>query len=409
MAGGYEREVLQWAIMKTVMVVDPDETDRKIALALLSGHYDAIGCASVTEAITVARKRRPHAVVMDLAGSLTNGCYDPIGAAARIAPDATVVCSASQSTAIDYARSRGASGLIEKPYTADSLDAAVRLAASQMAAERTPARPYGPASRSQPLVGEGPAMTEVARRIALYARYDAPVLILGETGTGKELAANAIHRLSGRRHARLLAVDCASIPETLAESVLFGTTKGSFTGSVDQKGIFESTSGGTVFLDEVGELSLATQAKFLRVLESGYGMRVGSVEAIPYDVRILAATDASIYENSDRFRPELLNRLNTLELYMPPLRDHKEDIPALTELFLAGFGPGKHFDDDALDMMRRWDWPGNVRELRNVVQRAAVLSGSREAMLASDIELSDATCQAARHRQNIGRTAMTDR
>lgn len=371
------------------MVVDPDETDRKIALALLSGHYDAIGCASVAEAITAARKRRPHAVVMDLAGSLTNGCYDPIGAAARIAPGATVVCSASQSTAIDYARTRGASGLIEKPYTADCLDAAVRLAASQMAVEQTKA--YRQPSQGQPLIGEGAAMAEVARRIALYARYEAPVLILGETGTGKELAANAIHRLSGRRHARLLAVDCASIPETLAESVLFGTARGAFTDAVDQKGIFESSFGGTVFLDEVGELSLATQAKFLRVLESGYGMRVGSVEAVRYDVRILAATDASIYGTAGRFRPELLNRLNTLELHMPPLRDHKEDIPELTGLFIAEFGPGKHFADDAMATLHHWDWPGNVRELRNVVQRAVVLSEDREAMLVSDIELSDST------------------
>lgn len=380
------------------MVVDPDETDRKIAQALLAGHYDVLCCATIDEAATMARTRLPDAVLIDLAGSLTDGQYDPIGMAARIAPNAMVVCSASRSTAIDYARRRGASGLIDKPYRADALMAAVRLASSEIAAERSPGRPPGgPPGRAafqyRPLIGDGKAMQEVARRILLYAKYDAPVLILGETGTGKELAAHAIHRSSLRNRARFLPVDCASIPETLAESLLFGTTKGAYTGSTDQKGIFESSFGGTVFLDEVGELSSALQAKFLRTLESGCGTRVGSVDATAYNVRILSATDVSIYESPGRFRPELLNRLNTLELKMPPLRDHKEDIPALIELFISEFCPGKHFTSNAMDKLQQWNWPGNVRELRNAVQRASVLSGNRDEMHALDIELPDSIGQ----------------
>lgn len=380
------------------MVVDPDETDRKIAQALLAGHYDVLCCATIDEAATMARTRLPDAVLIDLAGSLTNGQYDPIGMAARIAPNAMVVCSASRSTAVDYARRRGASGLIDKPYRADALMAAVRLASSEIAAERSPGRPPGgppgtAAFQYRPLIGDGKAMQEVARRILLYAKYDAPVLILGETGTGKELAAHAIHRSSLRNRARFLPVDCASIPETLAESLLFGTTKGAYTGSTDQKGIFESSFGGTVFLDEVGELSSALQAKFLRTLESGCGTRVGSVDATAYNVRILSATDVSIYESPGRFRPELLNRLNTLELKMPPLRDHKEDIPALVELFISEFCPGKHFTSNAMDKLQQWNWPGNVRELRNAVQRASVLSGNRDEMHALDIELPDSIGQ----------------
>lgn len=380
------------------MVVDPDETDRKIAQALLAGHYDVLCCATIDEAATMARTRLPDAVLIDLAGSLTDGQYDPIGMAARIAPNAMVVCSASRSTAVDYARRRGASGLIDKPYRADALMAAVRLASSEIAAERSPGRPPGgPPGRAafqyRPLIGDGKAMQEVARRILLYAKYDAPVLILGETGTGKELAAHAIHRSSLRNRARFLPVDCASIPETLAESLLFGTTKGAYTGSTDQKGIFESSFGGTVFLDEVGELSSALQAKFLRTLESGCGTRVGSVDATAYNVRILSATDVSIYESPGRFRPELLNRLNTLELKMPPLRDHKEDIPALIELFISEFCPGKHFTSNAMDKLQQWNWPGNVRELRNAVQRASVLSGNRDEMHALDIELPDSIGQ----------------
>lgn len=390
MAGGQLCEMLQWLIMKTVMVIDPDETDRKIAQALLAGHYDVICCATIDEATTIARTRQPHAVVIDLASSMSNGQYDPIGIAARIAPNAMVVCSANRSTAVDYARRRGASGLIDKPYRADALTAAVRLASSEIAAERSPGRPPGMATlQDRPLIGDGKAMQEVARRIMLYAKYDAPVLILGETGTGKELAAHAIHRSSFRNHARFLPVDCASIPETLAESLLFGTTKGAYTGSTDQKGIFESSFGGTVFLDEVGELSSALQAKFLRTLESGCGTRVGSVDATAYNVRILSATDVSIYESPGRFRPELLNRLNTLELKMPPLRDHKEDIPALIELFISEFCSGKHFTSNAMDKLQQWNWPGNVRELRNAVQRASVLSGSRDEMHTLDIELPD--------------------
>jgi len=377
------------------MVVDPDETDRKIAQALLAGHYHVICCATVGEATTIARTHQPHAVVIDLASSMTNGQYDPIGAAARIAPNAMVVCSASQSTAVDCARRRGASGLIEKPYRADALTAAVRLASSEGATERLPGKPHGTAAHpDRPLIGDGKAMQEVARRIILYAKYDAPVLILGETGTGKELAAHAIHRSSIRHRARFLPVDCASIPETLAESMLFGTTKGAFTGSTDQKGIFESSFGGTVFLDEVGELSSALQAKFLRTLESGCGTRVGSVDAIAYDVRILSATDVSIYETPGRFRPELLNRLNTLELKMPPLREHKEDIPSLVELFISEFCSGKHFTCNAMDKLQQWNWPGNVRELRNTVQRASVLSGNRDVMHTLDIELPDSIDQS---------------
>ncbi|MBN2875073.1 MAG: sigma 54-interacting transcriptional regulator, partial [Spirochaetales bacterium] len=177
------------------------------------------------------------------------------------------------------------------------------------------------------------------------------------------------------------------MPESLAESMLFGTLKGAFTDAVESKGVFESALGGTVFLDEIGELSLALQAKFLRTLETRSGSRVGSVDQTAYDVRIVSATNAALFENRNRFRPELIHRIDTLLLEMPALRNHKDDIPLLVASFMEEFSPHKKLDPAVLPMLLSWDWPGNVRELRNVILRASVLSGDRTNVLAEDIEL----------------------
>lgn len=383
--------------MKKVLIVDANDDDRKTAMALLAVRYEVRSCATIGDAIELAKERKPDILVIDIASSRVEGHYDPLGAGASIEPKAGIICTASMDTTIEYARHRGASGFVEKPYRAEPLYAALRMASAESAAD--PEAPWSPkdgscdhaaSAKGRGLIGDCEALKEVARRIALYAVHDAPVLILGESGTGKELAAAAIHQASRRSSGRFLPVDCAAIPETLAESHLFGTVKGAFTGALDSKGVFESACGGTVFLDEIGELSMTVQAKFLRTVETGTGARVGSVDPVDYDVRILSATNSPLFGESAHFRPELVHRINTLVLRMPALRDHKEDIPLLAESFIEEFSPGKRISRGAMSKLAAWDWPGNVRELRNAVCRATVMSGRNREIRPDDIEFDSA-------------------
>lgn len=380
--------------MKTILIVDTNEKDRNTASALLNGTYNVLTCSTMIEAMDIVRHQKPIAIMLDLASGCIDGKYAPREVATRLAPKAGIVCSGTIDTANTFARSLGASGFIQKPYRSDDLLAAIRLASvwaetdpSSFGILHIESTPQPPVHQANLLLGECDALRKVNKRIALYAAYDSPVLIVGESGTGKELAAAAIHRASKRSGNRFLPVDCASIPETLADSRLFGTEKGAFTDAVEAKGVFESARGGTVFLDEIGELTLTVQAKFLRTLETGTGCRVGSVDQLEYDVRILSASNANLFDDSKRFRPELMYRLDTLVLEMPALREHKEDIPLLANSFMAEFAPEKHLDEEALSKLMKWDWPGNVRELKNAVRRAAVLSGTSDVIHASEIEL----------------------
>lgn len=227
------------------------------------------------------------------------------------------------------------------------------------------------------LVGVSPAMERVRSDIARVARSDAPVLILGESGVGKELVANAIHRLSRRSAGVFEAQNCGAIPEALFEAEMFGTEPGAYTGAVRRMGYFERANDGTLLLDEVGELVMANQVKLLRVLEGGSFHRVGSTEERRSNLRIIAATNRDLRRALDdgSFRWDLYYRLNVLQVEVPPLRQRREDIPLLVRHF-AGKGLGEventGFSPDALARLSRYDWPGNIRELRNVVHRAAV-------------------------------------
>jgi DNA-binding NtrC family response regulator len=232
------------------------------------------------------------------------------------------------------------------------------------------------------MIGRGPAMQELfglIRRLAPHART---ALVSGETGVGKELVARAMHDSGPRRLKRFVAVNCSAIPETLFESELFGHVKGAFTGATDSKaGMFEYADGGTVFLDEIGELPLAAQAKLLRVLETGDVQRVGSVDTRRVDVRVVAATNRDLRTEvaSGRFRADLFYRLNVVEIAIPPLREHSEDIPYLTAAFIRGLAAklGKRLVGTT-PAAERWLverlWEGNVRELRNVIERACILA-----------------------------------
>lgn len=237
------------------------------------------------------------------------------------------------------------------------------------------------------IVGETDAMVEVLERIVQIAPVDATVLVTGESGTGKELVARGLHALSRRRHNSFIPVNMAALPESILESELFGHEKGAFTGAVDsRRGIFELADGGTVFLDEIGEMPLQTQTKLLRVLEQQEFLRVGGQKPIQVNVRILAATNQRLPERvaAGEFRKDLYYRLNVLHISLPPLRDRSEDIPLLVAAFVADAskrhdrGPFQGISGEAMRILVRHRWPGNVRELRNLVESMVVLAPGKK-------------------------------
>jgi DNA-binding NtrC family response regulator len=242
------------------------------------------------------------------------------------------------------------------------------------------------------LVGNSPSMLEVSRRIRLVAPRLTPVLIEGPTGSGKELVAEALHRLSSRSRKPFVAINCAAIPEALLEAELFGHTRGAFTGAVQGRvGRIESADGGTLFLDEIGEMPLALQSKLLRFVESSELQRIGENETIKVDVRILAATHRPLAEHTKTgsFRADLYYRLAVFLIRTPALIDHPQDLEVLVEHFLEKMGresPVKRVDDSAMAKLAGHDWPGNVRELEHVLERAAILAGDESLLTAAEID-----------------------
>ena len=240
-------------------------------------------------------------------------------------------------------------------------------------------------------IGSSEPMNEVKRLIRLVAQSDVPVLVLGETGTGKELVARAIHALSPRSANQFVAVNSSALQESLLESELFGYKKGAFTGAQSDKiGLLELADKGTFFIDEIGDMGMAIQAKFLRTLETGIFRRLGDTRESKVDVRFIFATNKAL-ENEvkeKRFRKDLFFRLNTFIITLPPLRERRDDIPLLADYFLGKFArgaPKKLLSREAMDILRNYRWPGNVRELANVMERAVLLSAARDTILSEDM------------------------
>jgi len=248
------------------------------------------------------------------------------------------------------------------------------------------------AERLPELIGYAPCMLEVSRRIRLVAPRSTPVLIEGPTGSGKELVAEALHRLSQRSRKPFVAINCAAIPEALLEAELFGHTRGAFTGAVQGRiGRIEAADGGTLFLDEIGELPLSLQSKLLRFVECGELQRVGDNETVKVDVRIVTATHQPLAQQAQKggFRPDLYYRLAVFLIRTPSLAEHSEDLPLLVNHFLARMGreaPLKRVDQSALAKLTGHGWPGNVRELEHVLERGAILAGGEAVMTAREID-----------------------
>lgn len=291
---------------------------------------------------------------------------------------------ATQKTAVE-ALKKGAYDYLIKPFEMEELSLRIRRILEHRRIQEENrhlrrGRLYGEGSVEKPvffpnIIGKSQKMQQIYRLIKKSSENDATVLIRGESGTGKELVAQAIHENSPRARKPFVAVNCAALPENLLESELFGYEKGAFTGASRRRiGKFEQATGGSIFLDEIGDMSLATQAKLLRVLQNKEIYRLGGNDQIIVDVRIIAAThqnlEAMVAEG--RFRNDLYYRLNVFPLSLPPLRERKEDIPALAHHFVQ-HSPARSIDRPALALLMEYDWPGNVRELQNAIERAAIV------------------------------------
>jgi DNA-binding NtrC family response regulator len=325
-------------------------------------------------------------------------------------PDAMVLLNGTitSTNAVIEATRLGAYDVIRREATAFELRPTVEAAlqaAEQMRrvgeAEKesqanTPGKTTAPADTDL-IIGRSPAMQDVFKLIGRVARADAPVLITGESGVGKEVVANAIHQYSRRASGEYVAINCAAIPGNLLESELFGHEKGAFTGAVSQRvGRFEQCDGGTLFLDEIGDMPLEVQSKLLRVLQSGEFARVGGNATLHSDVRILAATNKHLEQEVEDggFREDLFYRLNVIRIHIPPLRQRREDVPLLAEHFLSRLSkqaPARRItlSPEALELLQNHDWPGNVRELENTLQRASVLA-TGTVLLPQDLPLGQA-------------------
>ena len=299
----------------------------------------------------------------------------------------------------------GARDFIAKPFSVDELKAKV----SEII-QHTPATSPEPVTipTFYGMVGSSQAMKQLQEQIKQVARVDSPVLITGESGTGKELIARAIHNESGREEQVFLAVNCGAFTDTLLQSELFGHEKGSFTGAIKQhKGIFEQADGGTILLDEIGEVSPPLQVKLLRVLQHQSFQRLGGAEEITTNVRVIAATNQNLKEaiKAKKFREDLFFRLNVLPICVPPLRERKTDIPELIEYLLDAKShslgrecPG--ITTDAIEKLQRYPWPGNIRELENLLERILIFTGSG-AITAGDIYFDEDNAESSTDTGNL--------
>ena len=366
-----------------VWVVDDDRSVRFVlATALREAGYRVSAFGDAGEALQALTDHRPPALVITdvrMPGDSGLVLLDKLKQARPNLP--VIVMSAHTDVASTAGAFRGgAHEFLSKPFDLDEAVALARRALPQAEELATPAPPPMSGDEFPALVGDAPAMRALFRAIGRLAQAPLSVLVTGETGTGKELVARALHRESPRASKPFVALNTAAIPSELLESELFGHEKGAFTGAHAQRiGRFEEASEGTIFLDEIAEMSPQLQAKLLRVTQNGTFQRVGSNRELRTGARILTATNRNLEElvKAGKFREDLFYRLNVVELNIPPLRERREDILPLASHFIAELAKGRaRFSEAVTECLQRYPWPGNVRELRNAMERAVLLSRS---------------------------------
>src|SRR3954462_844057 len=367
-----------------ILVIDDEAAIRdSLKMTLEYEGYEFLGAATGQEGLTLIEREGPDLVLLDVKMPGMDGLevLDRIRAMNDALPVVVVSGHGTISTAVE-ATKKGAFDFIEKPFASDRVLVSLRNALDQRRLRDENRSLKRAVEIRHQMIGESAALRQVMAAVSRAAPTNATVLIQGESGVGKELVARTIHRNSLRSRERFVQVNCAAIPEELIESELFGHEKGSFTGATEKQiGKFEQADRGTIFLDEVGDMSAKTQAKVLRVLQEGEVERLGSARTIKVDVRVIAATNKDLEAEIERgtFREDLYFRLSVIPIRVPPLRDRREDIPALVKHFVDLFSRENNrrpqrFAPAALEFMQKARWKGNVRELKNTVERLLIMT-----------------------------------
>ncbi len=368
----------------TILIIDDEAPIREVLSGILSDEgFNPLSAASAEEGLVMLEEQDVHLILLDiwLPGMDGIAALEKIKQEGNEVPVIMISGHGTIETAVQATRI-GAFDFIEKPLSYDKVILAINqgLRFSRLERENKLLRETKPSGSTSAIIGDSPVVNHLRLQIERVAPTDASVLILGGHGTGKELVAQAIHSQSDRNKSPIIEVNCAAIPEELIESELFGYEKGAFTGADKaKKGKFDQANDSTLFLDEIGDMSLKSQAKVLRILQEKKFERVGGAKTIEVDVRILAATNKNLEQEIEEgnFRADLFYRLNVIPIQLPDLKDRLEDIPALVTNFLKQFrnkGLGeKHFAGDALSMLIQHPWPGNIRELRNMVERLMIM------------------------------------
>jgi DNA-binding NtrC family response regulator len=377
----------------TILVIDDDATlNRMLCTHLKASGYHTQGAQHWRDVEALLTTLEPSLILLDMKLPDADG-FEKLAQLIEICPVMVLTAYGSIDQAVKAIK-HGATDYLTKPVNPDVLDLAVRRAVSIAQLKRNYEfyKRQALSGVAQTMVGASPAMMELRRMIGMVGPSDTTALVVGESGVGKELVAGAVHQASARASGNFVAVDCTTLQQNLFESELFGHERGAFTGADRRKeGLVEVGSGGTVFLDEIGEMSLALQSKLLRVLETGRFRRLGGTKDLNANVRFVAATNRDLQAmcREGKFREDLYYRLSAFVLRVPPLRERQEDIPLLAEHFLKTRDFARHahkrWSAAALDAMIAYNWPGNVRELRNIVERAALASGNDDEIRAAHV------------------------
>ncbi len=366
-----------------ILIVDDEPSVLLESAASLKRHYEVVTAPHAQEAERILSQQRVDLLLTDLKLPGKDGLA-LLEVAKAANPELPVVMMSGHGTIEDAVKAirLGAADFIEKPFGPDRLHLTVERALELRALQRENERLRAMTGGADEMIGKSAPLEQIRGEITKVARTDAKVLITGESGTGKELVARAIHKASPRARGPFEKLNCAALPKDLVESELFGYEKGAFTGAIQAKrGRLEAADEGTLFLDEVGDMSLDTQAKFLRAIETGEIERLGSTRTVSVDTRIVAATnkDLSGEIEAGRFREDLYYRLNVVPIHLPPLRQRREDVAPLVQHFVARFGaehgrPLRKFTPEATDRLAKYSWPGNIRELKNLIERILIMN-----------------------------------